>query len=291
MNALEKQIAHYQPLIARILASAESCYFFTSDTYFRTLLTNRKFAEANKIYVLEIISRFHAAALITLRRNLSWMEAIETSYGQSSFFAFCASLRGMIESSADSFFSLRYTPQNLASYFRILASCISGAESTKVCVFKEMEDWGLHFLEAGKYDDKSRDKEHYQAKQTYEYIDAIEKDPFFGKVYPLYQELCQITHPSRESTYLYFSRNNDHWVVQPFDFRERVNRLLTMPEVDYNAIFQGSLNAALITIWLIDQFGVTGMKCPQIHTISFESIGGFEEIRGKLSESSTETAH
>ena len=282
MTILQKQIAHYRPLVTDILASSESCYLFTSETYFRTLVRDHKFADVNRIYVREIISRLHAAALITLRRNLSWIEAVETSYEHSTFFAFCASLRGMIESSADSFFSLRYVPQNLASHFHLLANCILGAESTKWHLFNEMEDWGIHFLEAGKYDDMSLDRDHYRAKKTWEYIKSIDTDPFFGKVYPLYQELCQITHPSRESTYLYFSKAIDHWVVQPFDFRSRVNQLLNMPEVDYTAIFQGSFNLALITIWLIDQFSVTGMRCPEVRKVNFGSIGGFKDIKDMI---------
>ena len=285
MTILQKQIAHYCPLITEIVDSSESRYLFTSQAYFETLVRDRKFADVNRIYVLEIISRLHATALITLRRNLSWIEAVETSYEQSAFFAFCSSLRGMIESSADSFFSLRYVPKNLASHFYLLASCIAGAESTKWHIFKEMEDWGIHFLEAGKYEDVSLNKDHYKAKKTWEYINSIDSDPFFGKVYPFYQKLCQIIHPSRESTYLYFSKANDHWMVQPFDFRSRVSQLLRMPEVDYAAIFQGSFNLALITIWIIDQFCVTGMRCPKVRMVNFESIGGFKEIKDMMLKS------
>jgi len=222
MSVIEEQISHYQPLIEDLLASAESRYRFTSDPYFRNLVSRGNLADPNQIYVLEILARFHAGALITFRRNLSWIEAIQSSYAQSSFFAFTASLRGMIESSADTYFSLRHAPLNLASYFQILKSCVSGAESTKIHLFKDLEDWGIHFLEAGKYDDKSRDKSHYKAKMTWEYIDAIDSDPFFGKVYPLYQELCQVTHPSRESTYLYFSEQDHEWIVHPVDARSRI---------------------------------------------------------------------
>lgn len=282
MTRLHKQIVRYRPLIEDIVVSSESCYFFTHVDYFSTLVANRDFSGANRIYVLEIISRLHAAALITLRRNLSWIESIEVSYGQSAFFAFCASLRGMIESSADSYFSLRHVPLNLAQYFEIFVGCISGTQSENLHIFKELEDFGIHFLEAGRYDDKSRDKGHYKAKKTWEYIQAIDSDPFFGKVYPLYQELCQISHPSRESTYLHFSSVNNAWSVRTIDFESRIERLLSVPDVDYDAIFQASFNAALITIWIIDQFRITGMMCPQIRSVNFDSIAGFKKIKDKL---------
>ena len=53
MMILQNQIAHYRPLITDIVASSESCYLFTSEAYFRTLVCDHKFADVNRIYVLE----------------------------------------------------------------------------------------------------------------------------------------------------------------------------------------------------------------------------------------------
>jgi hypothetical protein len=164
MDKLSEQINHYKPLVRQVIASAETEYFFTSILYHQLLRKKGKTAEMNRNYVLEIVFRFHAASLITLRRNLLWIESIETSRQHSRLFAFCASLRGFIESSADSFYSLRYAPQNLATYFKTIKDCIDGKETQNIHLFKELEDWGIHFLEAGKYENKALKEEHFKAK-------------------------------------------------------------------------------------------------------------------------------
>ncbi|UCE51298.1 MAG: hypothetical protein JSV31_18795 [Desulfobacterales bacterium] len=64
-----------------------------------------------------------------------------------------------------------------------MGSCINGKESKKIHLFKELEDWGLHFLEAGKYEDKSLEKEHFKAKQSWEYLNAIDWE---GALKPIY---------------------------------------------------------------------------------------------------------
>lgn len=88
MSRLAQQINHYKPLVNKILDSVESRYFFTNAIYHQNLITKGQYSDANRIYVLEIIYRFHAASLITLRRNLSWIESIESFHEKSAFFGF-----------------------------------------------------------------------------------------------------------------------------------------------------------------------------------------------------------
>jgi hypothetical protein len=289
MTKFEQQAMFYKSLVTDVLASAESEYAFISRTAFRLLIEQGRFQEANQIYVREIIARFHAAALITLRRNLEWLTSLEATNADSKLLGFCVSLRGVIESSADSFFSLQYVPQNIARNYALVRSCLHGNVATGMHTFKELEDWGLHFLQAGKYDDKSLPEEHYKAKQPWEYINAIDSNPFFGKVYPLYQKLCQFTHPSRETAYLFFTEIEEYkWRVGPYDYATMHGELLTMPEVDYDAILQSSFNSALLILWLIDRLEEEGMRCPKIREVSFESMAHFADIQQWLDASEME---
>jgi hypothetical protein len=79
----------------------------------------------------------------------------------------------LIEAAADSFYSLKYVPQNLANHYKIFKRCIEKKENKKLHLFKELEDWGIHFLEAGKYENKDLPQEHFKAKATWEYIKTI----------------------------------------------------------------------------------------------------------------------
>jgi hypothetical protein len=284
MDKLKEQINHYKPLVQRIIASAETGYVFTSIDYHKQLVQNREFAEANQNYVDEIIFRFHAASLITLRRNLSWVESIEGAQRNSNLFGFCASLRGLIESAADSFYSLRYAPQNLATYFNTIKRCVERKETGSILLFKELEDWGLHFMEAGKYENKNLNERHFKAKSTWEYLKAIDSEKALKPVYPLYQKLCQITHPSRETTYLFFRQNDDYvWSVSEIDEKLEISRIVQSCDVEYEEVFQKSFNTAMILLWIIDLLSIEGLQCPMIRSIDFTTIPEFNKVRKIIS--------
>lgn len=279
MSHLTTQINHYKPLVHRVLEPNRSKYFFSSVLYHRLLISKEQFAEANRNYVVEIIYRSHAASLITLRRNLGWIESIQLSLKNSSYFTFCSSLRGLIESAADSFYSLRWVPQNLATYFSIIKNCIEKKESKNIHLFKELEDWGLHFLEAGKYQNKKLDKEHFKAKSPWEYLKSIDSESVLKPVYPLYQKLCQITHPSRETTYLFFKNNNNYWSVENINEKEEIEKLEKSYDSEYEEIFQKSFNTALLILWIIDILPIEELKCPTIRNIDFNDIGEYRKVK------------
>ena len=279
MSNLTTQIYHYKPLIHRVLDSGRAKYTFTNVLYHQLLISKKQFADANRNYALEIIYRFHAASLITLRRNLAWIESIQLAKNNSLYFAFCSSLRGLIESAADSFYSLRYVPQNLATYFKTIKTCIENKEKKRLHLFKELEDWGIHFLEAGKYEDKKLDKEHFKAKSTWEYLKSIDSESALKPVYPLYQKLCQITHPSRETTYLFFKSKNDHWVVEDINEKEEIEKLENSYDKEYEEFFQKSFNTSLLILWIIDLLPIEELKCPIVRNINFNDIGEYRKIK------------
>ncbi len=285
MDKLTYQINHYKFLVKQIIGSSETEYFFTNLDYYKKLIQNKDFAEANQKYVQEIIFRFHAASLITLRRNLSWLESIDGARHISNLFGFCASLRGFIESAADSFYSLRHAPQNLATYFNKIKRCVEGKEIKNICLFKELEDWGIHFMEAGKYEENMNiNKDHFKAKPSWEYIKSIDSEMALKQVYPLYQKLCQLTHPSRETTYLFFRQNDYYkWCVSEINEKLEISNILQSYDVEYEEIFQKSFNAALILLWIIDLLSIKGLQCRIIRSMDFTAIPEFNKVNKIIS--------
>lgn len=284
LDKLREQINHYKPLVQQIVASAETAYVFTSLNDHLQLIQNGQFAEANRNYVAEIIYRLHAASLITLRRNLSWIESIEGSQRNSNLFAFCASLRGFIESSADSFYSLRNVPLTLATNFKTIKSCMDGKESQRIYTCEELEDWGIHFMEAGKYENKDLKEDHFKAKKTWEYLKAIDSEKALKPVDTLYQKLCQITHPSRDTTYLFFRQTDEYrWGVCDIDEELEIAAIVQLHDAAYEEIFQKSFNTALLLLWIIDSFSIEGLRCPQIRVIDFTGIPEFSQAKKIIS--------
>lgn len=284
MDKLTKCTNHYKLLIHGLLPTESPKYFFTNVLHHQKLIHQKKIAEANRNYVREIIFRFHAAALITLRRNLAWIESIEISRRNSQLFAFCSSLRDFIEAAADSFYSLEHVPQNLAHYFDLMEKCIKEDVNEKIHLFKDLEDWGLHFMEAGKNDDEVLNKDHFKARRTWEYINKLDSDRTLKPVYSMYQKLSQMTHPSRETTYLFFRETDNHfWSVQEIDEAIEIKNIINAFDEVFEDIFQKSFNSALIVLWIIDSFSLDELKSPEVRRIDFSEIPEFLKIVKNIS--------
>jgi len=100
-------------------------YRFIDNSEFVKLIPNN-LREANKIYVQELLFRSHIAAITTLFRNEKWMQGLRSAVECKNFFVFCASLRGLVESAADSKYSLIHVPGTLRDHFSPFYSALHG---------------------------------------------------------------------------------------------------------------------------------------------------------------------
>jgi len=76
-------------------------YLFVPDEEF--IKINDELLQS-KIYWEDILYRAHIASLLSLFKVRRWFQGMENNH--DNYYGFCSSLRGLIESCADSFFSL-----------------------------------------------------------------------------------------------------------------------------------------------------------------------------------------
>src|SRR5215475_6823994 len=110
-------------VIRRNLRTFEYCYM--EDEQFLKLL-HVDIAAANRVYVQELLFRTHFAALTTLFRNRRWMAGIDAALKHPNYFAFCACLRGFVESAADSHDALFSGLWTLVEHFGPIACALAG---------------------------------------------------------------------------------------------------------------------------------------------------------------------
>src|ERR1700733_12884845 len=89
---------HFSEMAELILKEPRPKYLFVTDDLFREMMANKQIGMANRVYVAELFAHIHIAALISLQRNLRWINAIKISHENHSYFGFCANLRSLIES-------------------------------------------------------------------------------------------------------------------------------------------------------------------------------------------------
>jgi hypothetical protein len=155
--------------------------------------------EAARVYWREILYRAHLAAVTALARHARWVAACLLHCGsEPNYLGFACCLRGLLESAADTFYSLRAVPLTIANSMELVRRAISGQLGTGDYVAEDIEHLLIHFLYARKLDGKSQIAPGHRAETTAEYVQCL-LDQNDDSVRRMYVELCGLTHPAAPS--------------------------------------------------------------------------------------------
>jgi hypothetical protein len=150
--------------------------------------------ESMQIYWREMLLRTHFAAVTSIIRNQKWISGVEFGMKSKNLMVFCASLRGLLESSVDTYYSLEQLPSGLSLNFKNINRAIKG-ELNQYFSSKEIEDKLIHYQFA------HRGKEclyTHNALSISDYIKSADMDEKI-RIKELYSALCEITHPASNS--------------------------------------------------------------------------------------------
>lgn len=228
--------------------SDEWRYTFMPEAQFRKLDP----AEAGSVYWREMISRAEVVALTSAFKAARWIEALFSS--SDNYYSFTSSLRGLIESMADSVYTLRYAPLTLATDHFVICKQLRG-DSRFLTTHKPLEDSLLHFLQATKYPPKVDvpDPTVNRTKRVTDYLKTFDDE----RVLALYGILCGVVHPAYESTQVFlFSQQDDAIVCSDSDQLELVltDGIYESFSETISAMGAFLFNAILSTLWVTAQF-------------------------------------
>lgn len=92
-------------------------------------------SQMNRVYWEEILYRVHWAALANAIRHLRWFDAcVVHTTSQPNYLAFCAALRGLVESAADTKHSLEVVPLTIASSAGVILEALNGRLNSSLCI-------------------------------------------------------------------------------------------------------------------------------------------------------------
>ena len=148
---------------------------------------------AARVYWREMIYRSEVVALASAFKAARWVEAVEES--RSNYYSFTSSLRGAIESFADSVYTLKYVPLTLARDHCAISKQLRG-RSLVLTTHGPLEERLLHFVQAKRFAPKVAipDPEVHRARTVRQYLEAFDIEP----VHRLYSYLCGVVHPAYE---------------------------------------------------------------------------------------------
>ncbi|MBD9561719.1 hypothetical protein [Pseudomonas sp. PDM09] len=204
----------YPPIIKSLLEGAyNKKYDFLPLKQFEALNS----VEINYVYWVEILYRAHWAATSNLIRHDKWFDAcISNSVIKPNYISFCSGLRGLLESTADTYFSLGSVPLTLANSSGYIDDALGRRPAKKLAVSEELENALIHFSFARKLNKGEDSPASHRAATAGEYMSQLDSDEL--PIKRLYAELCQVVHPAHQSTaWVVENLGESYWVREPQD--------------------------------------------------------------------------
>lgn len=254
MTIDEKQEIQISPLYNVILElEPKICGVAYNYTDHEDFLKIDSIEEMQLVYWSEIIQRMHVCAATSIKRVKKWFDAVSNAYDAENYYGFCATLRGLVEACADTFYTTSKIIEPICENFSAVEIALNG-HAKKVIFAEQIENELIHYVFARKLTRSEKDQvaNDHEAKHVRTYLDAI-KDQ---EVLDLYAELCQVSHPSNTSLLPFLLSTDEHSLIF---HQEQVDKLLNdnVLKRHKKAILSASMMAvlpAMCILKLINEF-------------------------------------
>lgn len=242
------------------------------NIYFKGL-SNGDIRQSQKIYWQEILLRVHFAAVTSLIRAQKWLSGVILGRETKNLLVFCASLRGFLEATVDSYYSLESLPASLALNFKNINSALKG-ELNQSFVNNELESKLIHFQFA-KRGKKGSDASINIAHTNVEYIKSFDLDNIGIK--ELYSELCELTHPAANSVNCFteeivVSEFHSYSVTSTETDNDVISEIISKYWDQINILLKMGISLYCICLKLLTLFDFKNVHSEYINESIFENI-------------------
>jgi hypothetical protein len=257
---------------------------FMEPEEFKKLL-HANTSAASQIYWREILARVHIGSHISLLRTRSWMSGVDAAWTAGNAMLYAAAFRGLLESTADSWFSFSRIPMTLATdHYRILRT-ING-KSSQMHIAPEIEDSLIHFTHARRLDKnmKATVPKSHEAKQIQTYLQSFGSD--FEEVAHVYDRLCAFTHPSAESLMLFVEDYNaSAWRLKDWDQRAFVSELHRQFSNVFSDVLMKAFNVPMALLKLLNTFKQTSIATRAVESVDLRLIPVWRQMEDAIDAS------
>jgi len=246
-------INSYEALKSLRDSKSEWRYKFMNDADY---LKIQELEYAASIYWSEMLLRIHTIILISSFKTLRWIEAMDNNH--CNYYGFCSSFRGLIESVADTFYTLRNIPLTIAVDFHVIKKQIDES-SNVLTTHNNLESELIHYIQATKIDKSQKDNypANFHSKQIKEYLDSID-DPD-NNLTNLYSYLCGISHPASESNQIFMFSDDEDTIVCSDSFGLETKLIEVVIEENSKTVsnlFRSYMNNLISTMLVLNEFNI-----------------------------------
>jgi hypothetical protein len=130
--------------------------------------------DAMHTYWYEILMRSHLTAITSILRSRRWIDGVVSAAMSKNLLSFAATLRGLIESAADTQTALMSIPSTLARDHSMINSALLG-KADMAFVAPKLGESLIHYAYARKIQKGEIAPDSHHARQIREYVEILEK--------------------------------------------------------------------------------------------------------------------
>lgn len=277
--------------------AATFCEDITKEFYGKQFefMDPKKFGEIkdlttlNQIYWKELLFRAYWAAALNIMRHQRWQAACVAAFTPCpNLLSFTAALRGLVEASADAFYSLRPVPVTLAENQDLIEPALQGTLQD-VGIIQELEDRLIHFVYGRKLakTEKATTPNSHVALEPKEYRNAMGL-PEMERIgfAQLYDELCGFCHPTGFSlAFLWHQDVRENATTVHITSGRDDERILAFCRKFENTIqlaLSLSVTASALCLKMLNRFSLLEVRSATIERWNFDDIPAWRKIEASL---------
>lgn len=268
----------YPKILRDIVGEASgTAYSFMDIEEFKALPTSNM----NRVYWEEVLYRVHWAAVANAIRHLRWFDAcVVHSTEQPNYLAFCAALRGLLESAADTKHSLGTVSLTIASSAGDVIKALDGRQNKYLFISTDLENCLIHFHHARKVDKEEGAPPTHRAETAAKYVSAIDHTEYPVKT--LYSELCQVVHPAEPSLHWLSHVGENGWEVGKQDDIGCIHKLVDQHKKSISWIQQVSGNITMLLCHILNALPRNQLHVESVRPYNISELSLHNKIRNEF---------
>ncbi|HCK4323422.1 TPA: hypothetical protein N0J77_004148 [Pseudomonas aeruginosa] len=283
---LHTLISTYSPAIDDLMIKTNGTSYFAhflepDINSIQSFHQEDQFNEMIKVYLIGILERCHLTCITSLARTNNWLKSSLSQLESNNLLGFSASLRGLLEATADAHDATLITLKYLYNCFPfIYLRTAKSNTSAKPIVLEELEDRLIHYTYARKHPKGSTPLPHHTNKSNADYIKAIEQHGATGAM-QLYSKLCELTHPASPSISCFLQQSDKHISLDFSQEKQIINGLLSEYSLTIERIATLTINSALTSLIILKKMG---LRTPAPAESSFSYSADISKILGRIND-------
>lgn len=267
-------------IIPNLKCSVSDYYQSASDYYWQSSQTEWLY-----LYWHELFGRAYIAASASLIRHNQWISGIEGSYQANSYLGLCSCVRGLLESTADSMYTLECFLPTVANVWHDLKKVFGGVPLERPFIAKELEDSLIHFGFARRVNKGDEVPDGHKARSNRDYIDTIRKaDP---QLEELYCALVELVHPAKDSVHwmLQYEQKKTHWKVSLNSGEEAATKICELLDTYKSALFSLvvlSCNFSLFTLKGLREMNLKDMDLSFMDEVNLDGVPAWRQFMQQI---------